>query len=401
MYKHFIILVLASVLLSSCCHTLFPVESLVQNYHAQMRTEKDLEIKSKVQIYFNAKDIKSDYTVIASNSYKPFSILPLKFFQDKKQRKKFLAAAVKKAHEQGGNAILVRAAGTISYYYVLNLTDWNADDVPAALFANPIFNMDKANVIKSGALASMKRNERVRTENAFKDEIDADLQNIRALDEITAVREKLQILSDYNFTLKILRKDIEKFVKKGTKICNMKAKKLLRKASEAEVAKYNASESTKVQEEKSGAVIVNPENHTDVSMTESDSIKQDKAQQKTEKLQQKEQESEKEQVRLQKIEEKKVASNAPSKYIVQIEKMHNIIVENRANGGIVYNRYLKLYKDYVLDAETDQTLMNIQKIVMIYINTQQPETLAKALETAHTSDEVLAIFQNYFQKYIK
>lgn len=229
MLKNFIIVAIAAFVLSSCAHTIYPVESMYNNYQSQMRSVDELEIKSKVQIYFNEKDIKSDYTVISANSYKPFCIIPLKFVQDKAQIKKFLVAAVKKAHEQGGNAILVRTVGTISYYYVLNLTNWNADDVPAALFANPIFKMDKANEVKSGALASMKRSERVRHEKAFINEIESNVENLYELAEVEAVREKIQILSDYNLTLKNPQKSIDKVVKKSLKKCKMKEKSIIKR----------------------------------------------------------------------------------------------------------------------------------------------------------------------------
>ena len=230
MLKNFIIVAIAAFVLSSCAHTIYPVESLYNNYNSKMRSVDELEIKSQVQIYFNEKDIKSDYTVISANSYKPFCIIPLKFVQDKAQIKKFLVAAVKKAHEQGGNAILVRTVGVISYYYVLNLTNWNADDVPAALFANPIFKMDKANEVKSGALANMKRSERTRCEKAFMDEIESNLQNLYELAEVEAVRSKIKVLADYNMTLKNPKKAIEKVVKKGMKKCTAKEKSIIRKA---------------------------------------------------------------------------------------------------------------------------------------------------------------------------
>ena len=229
MLKNFIIVAIAAFVLSSCAHTIYPVESMYNNYQSQMRSVDELEIKSKVQIYFNEKDIKSDYTVISANSYKPFCIIPLKFVQDKAQIKKFLVAAVKKAHEQGGNAILVRTVGIISYYYVLNLTNWNADDVPAALFANPIFKMDKANEVKSGALASMKRSERVRHEKAFINEIESNVENLYELAEVEAVREKIQILSDYNLTLKNPQKSIDKVVKKSLKKCKMKETPIIKR----------------------------------------------------------------------------------------------------------------------------------------------------------------------------
>ena len=63
MLKNFIIVAIAAFVLSSCAHTIYPVESMYNNYQSQMRSVDELEIKSKVQIYFNEKDIKSDYTV--------------------------------------------------------------------------------------------------------------------------------------------------------------------------------------------------------------------------------------------------------------------------------------------------------------------------------------------------
>ena len=133
--------------------------------------------------------------------------------------------------------------------------------------------------------------------------------------------------------------------------------------------------------------------------TEADSIRQAKAQEKLAKEQLKQQKAaEKEQARLQKLEEERLALEAIPKYIAQTERMHSIIVENRAKGGVVYNRYLGLYKGYNLNDDTAQTLIDIQKIVMIYINTQEPEALKNDLEKALTDDEVLTIFKKYVNK---
>lgn len=133
--------------------------------------------------------------------------------------------------------------------------------------------------------------------------------------------------------------------------------------------------------------------------TEADSLRQAKAQEKLAKEQLKQQKAaEKEQARLQKLEEERLALEAIPKYIAQTERMHSIIVENRAKGGVVYNRYLGLYKGYNLNDDTAQTLIDIQKIVMIYINTQEPEALKNDLEKALTDDEVLTIFKKYVNK---
>ena len=233
MLKNLIIIAIAAIVLSSCAHTIYPVESLYNNYNSQMRSVEELSIKSSVNIYFNEKDIKSEYTVLSSNAYNPFCLLPFKSIFEKKMQKKFLAEAVKQAYEQGGNAILVKSTGL---FFVLNLTNWVADDA-SANFVNPIFNMDKANQVKSGALASMKRSERTRCEKAFMDEIDANIQNLYELEEVEAVRSKIKVLADYNLTLKNPKKSIDKVVKKGMQKCKMKEKSIIRKAQkQAKVA---------------------------------------------------------------------------------------------------------------------------------------------------------------------
>jgi hypothetical protein len=42
--------------------------------------------------------------------------------------------------------------------------------------------------------------------------------------------------------------------------------------------------------------------------------------------------------------------------------------------------------------------MNIQKIVMTYINTQEPEALKNELQTAQTNEDALKIFKKYANK---
>lgn len=223
--------VAVSVFFSSCSHQIYSVESMYNNYNSRMKSDEELSIKGKVHIYFNEKDIKSDYSIISVNTYKPFALFKPTFV--KKMTKKFLAEAVKKAYEEGGNAILIMGAGE---FFVLNLTNWNADDAPAASFENPIFNTKYSDLVKSGALSSMKRSERVRTEKAFTDEIEANIENVKTLDEVKAVRDKVVVLSNYNLTLKHSKKSIEKAVKKYNKKLN-RAEKKIKKA----IAKANST----------------------------------------------------------------------------------------------------------------------------------------------------------------
>lgn len=223
--------VAVSAICSSCSHQVYSVESMYNNYNSRMKSDEELAIKGKVHVYFNEKDIKSDYDIISVNAYKPFVIFQSSLV--KKMNKKFLAEAVKKAYEEGGNAILVKSAGA---FFVLNLTNWNADDAPAATFKNPIFDTKYSDLVKSGKLATMKRGERVRTEKAFTDEIEANIENVKTLDEVKAVRDKVVVLSNYNLTLKHSKKSIEKAVKKYNKKLN-RAEKKIKKA----IAKANST----------------------------------------------------------------------------------------------------------------------------------------------------------------
>ncbi len=136
-------------LVCSSCHSIYSIESLYDNYNSRMRSEEELEIKGKVIIYFTENEIHSNYSIISVNTYKPFCLLPFNSIFTKKMNKKFLSQAVKKAYEEGGNAILVRAGG---FYYVLNLENWNADDAPAASFVNPIYKTKYSDIVASGAL---------------------------------------------------------------------------------------------------------------------------------------------------------------------------------------------------------------------------------------------------------
>lgn len=232
----------AALLFASCAHSIYPVESLYNNYDLRMRSVDDLAIKGKVQVYFNERDIKGEYTIISANTYSPFCFLPIKAIREKKMSKRFLAESVKKAYEEGGNAVLVKSVG---YFFVLNLKDWNADDAPAAVFVNPIFKMENAERIQDPALADMKRGERTRIEKAFIDEIKDNCDNLTDLEEVAVVREKIQILSNYNLRQKHQKSSIEKAVKKATKKVNRAEKKINKQADKLRKAAEKASSANK------------------------------------------------------------------------------------------------------------------------------------------------------------
>ena len=226
--KSFLFVCVTAFLFSSCSHCIYPLQTLNNNYHSRMKTEEELAVKSKVNIYFNENDIKGEFEVVSLNTYNPPFTFGIKPLFTKKMNQKFLKEAVLKAYEEGGNAILVKGAGS---FYVLNLKNWVADDMAAATFVNPIFDMTLSEEIKGGSVASMKYGERTRKEKAFIDEIDSNIGNMSTLEEIGAIREKITVLSNYNLTLKHQKSSIEKKVKKFTKKCNRMEKRLNRAAA--------------------------------------------------------------------------------------------------------------------------------------------------------------------------
>ena len=55
LYFSFLCMAVA-VLLSSCAHSVYPLDFLYSNYNSRMRSPEDLAIKANVWIYFNEKD---------------------------------------------------------------------------------------------------------------------------------------------------------------------------------------------------------------------------------------------------------------------------------------------------------------------------------------------------------
>lgn len=228
--KHFYfpLLCVAAMAISSCSHSIYPLESMYANYTNRMRSPEELTIKSNVWIYFNEKDIPGEYNIISSNTYNPFSLLPFKSIKVKKMNKKFLSEAVKQADKQGGNAILVKAAG---FYYVLTMTDRDGVEAPVGNFTNPIFDMKYADMVASPEIQSMKRREATRTVNAFMDEIDSNIEYIQDQKELASVRKKIDVLSQYNLKAKSPKKAIDKFVRKKTRKLNSIEKKMAKQAA--------------------------------------------------------------------------------------------------------------------------------------------------------------------------
>lgn len=229
-----------AVLLSSCAHSVYPLDLLYSNYDSRMRNPEDLAIKANVWIYFNEKDIPGDYSIISANTYSPFCFLPFQGIRVKKMNKLFLEQAVKQADKEGGNAVLVQGSGI---FYVLNMKNRDGIEAPAANFINPILDMKNADIVKSGSVETMKRGERTRTIKAFMDEIESNIDYLQTAEEIAAVRKKIEVLSQYNLKVKNPMKSVDKFVRKKNSKVNSIEKKMAKQA--AKQAKQPASSSKK------------------------------------------------------------------------------------------------------------------------------------------------------------
>lgn len=213
---------------TSCTHTVYPTKTLYTNYAVKMSSDKELEIKSKVKIFLSENDIKGNYEVISLNTYKPFCFISAFSIPKKKLQKKFFEAAVKKAYEEGGNAVLISSAiGGVGQFKVLNLKDWNSDDEKTSEYMNVIFDTENMSLFESGKLLDSKRGVRVRAEKSYIQEIEVNLQIVRESKEVEMVRKKIEVLDTYGKSRndKDISKIATKYSKKLTKIEKRIAKK--------------------------------------------------------------------------------------------------------------------------------------------------------------------------------
>ena len=226
--------------LASCSFQIYSAKQLAENYELRMNTKEELEVKSKVKIFLNEKDINGEYTVISYVTYSPFS-LPIVMSTQKQITKKFYEKAVMKAHELGGNGIIIVGGG---YCKVIHLKNWVADDEAPATFVNIIFDRTLLDKFLDGSVAKIeKRSARKREELAFKSEIETNTENAKELDEVAFIREKISALEKYNSSLvkpsSSTAKNIEKMRDKLNKVekkIKARLKKEAKKAAKAQKA---------------------------------------------------------------------------------------------------------------------------------------------------------------------
>lgn len=219
--------------IASCSYQIYPTKTLAEHYSMRMDTADELQIKSKVKIFLNEKDVQEEYEVLSYMSYSPVTI-PIFMNYQKVLTKKFYEKAVTKAYELGGNGIIVIAGG---YFKVINIKNWVADDEAPAVFVNVIFDRVLMDKFLNGTIANMeKRSEKRREISAFKSEIESNIENAKQLDEVAFIREKMAALEKYNTSsakpsssitkdLEDLNKDLNKVEKKIKARLKREAKK--------------------------------------------------------------------------------------------------------------------------------------------------------------------------------
>jgi hypothetical protein len=73
---------------------------------------------------------------------------------------------------------------------------------------------------------------------------------------------------------------------------------------------------------------------------------------------------------------------------------HDVITRSHM-GQKVYRKYLTLYQQYITNNELVQEFSSIQEVVLNYLQNHTPKELDKALNEAHTYDEILSVFKHF------
>lgn len=95
---------------TSCCHKVFIPSVMKSHYDNRMTSKSELKIKNSIKILSEQETKDLSYEILSYNNYKPFSI---PFFRNYKRQmtKKAYQRMVEKAHEEGGNAVIVVGFG--------------------------------------------------------------------------------------------------------------------------------------------------------------------------------------------------------------------------------------------------------------------------------------------------
>lgn len=123
MKKLIAIVLLASIMLSTACTSVYKTSTLADKYDNRMGLYRATQ--AKIGIYLAEKDIPCEYEVISINKYKAFSVWSLipfvgSYFTEKKMKKTFYQKAVLKANSENGDAIYITAPGDYKVIRFLN-----------------------------------------------------------------------------------------------------------------------------------------------------------------------------------------------------------------------------------------------------------------------------------------
>ncbi len=201
-------LVITVIIFSSCAHQLYSPETMEYYQNMRMKSQDELQTKARVKVFTSEKDVKGDYEVIAVNVYNPFRI-PIFMSYKNQMHKKFYQKATIKAYELGGNGIIVTAAG---FYKVINIADWNTDNVAQATYVNPIFEQYLMNKFVDGDVIKANKAEIKRYVSAFMDEIGSNIKTAKTIEETDFISKKMDVLESYNTSIDKPNGSITKYI---------------------------------------------------------------------------------------------------------------------------------------------------------------------------------------------
>lgn len=218
MKRLFTFSILLLAIMTSCTHRAYQAKSMQNYYDLRMDTKEELEIKNQVKIFLSENDVTGDYTILSYNIYKPVTapiIMPIKG----KIHKKFYEKAVKKAYQQGGNAIITTGGMYDGgMYKVIDLHDWDSDNESASKYVNSIFDVSLMNLFNSGTVKNAANHKVKRYVTEFSDEINFNLKCAHTSQEMKIIGDKIEALRRYNNSLAKPQKSITNRLKKIDKI---------------------------------------------------------------------------------------------------------------------------------------------------------------------------------------
>lgn len=185
--------VFTTFILSSCTTT-YNTRVLQGNYELRMDNAEELEMKGKVRIFTSETDVKGEYDILSYNIYKPLTIPIIASYRGQ-TLKKFYEKAVKYAYNQGGNGIIITAAGM---YKVICIHSWDSDSAQSGKFVNSILDTTLLDIFESNKIATMTNREVKRFKTDLVNEVNFNLKSVKTSEEIKVIGKKITALENWN-----------------------------------------------------------------------------------------------------------------------------------------------------------------------------------------------------------